>query len=63
MDRAYIEARQGNMDIKASVTHMGNAFLNGVETSAQEAACLVLQSPITKMRREVVFLHTSPPHE
>ena len=42
MDRACREARQGNMDIKASVSHMGNAFLNGVETSAQEAACLVL---------------------
>ena len=63
MDRACREARQGNMDIKASVRHMGNAFLNGVETSAQEAACLVLQLPITRMSREVVFLHTSPPDE
>ena len=42
MDRACREAMQGNMDIKASVRHMGNAFLNGVETSAQEATCLVL---------------------
>ena len=42
---------------------MGNAFLDGVETSAQEAACLVLQLPITRMSREVVFLHTSPPDE
>ena len=63
MDRACREARQGNVDIKASVRHMGNAFLNGVETSAQEAACLVLQLPITRMNREVVFLHTSPPDE
>ena len=30
MDRACRETRQGNMDIKASVRHMGNAFLNGV---------------------------------
>ena len=63
MDRACREARQGNMDIKASVRHMGNAFLTGVETSAQEAACLVLQLPITRMSREVVFLNTSPPDE
>ena len=48
------------MDIKASVRHMGNALLNGVETSAQEATYLVLQLPITRMSREVVFLHTSP---
>ena len=48
---------------KASVRHMGNAFLNGVETSAQEAACLVLQLPLTRMSREVVFLPTSPPDE
>ena len=40
MDRACREARQRNMDIKAFVRCMGNAFLNGVETSAQEAACL-----------------------
>ena len=60
IDRACREARQGNMDIKASVKHIGNASLNGVETSAQEAACLVLQLPITRMSREIVFLHTSP---
>ena len=63
IDRACREARQGNVDIKASVRHMGNAFLNGVETSAQEAACLVLQLPITRMSREVIFLHISPPDE
>ena len=51
------------MDIKASVRYMGNAFLNGVERSAQEAACLVLQLPITRMSREVVFLPTSPSDE
>ena len=36
MDRACREARQGNMDIKASVRHMGNAFLNGIETSGKK---------------------------
>ena len=63
MDRACREARQGNMDIKASVQHIGNAFLNGVETSAQEAACPVLQLSITRMSRDIVFLHTSPADE
>ena len=63
MDRAHREARQGNLDIKTSVRYKENAFLNGVETSAQEAVCLVLKIPITRLSREVVFLHTSPPDE
>ena len=63
MDRTCREVRQGNMDIKASVRHMGNAFLNCVETSAQEATCLVLQLPITRMIRKVVFIPTSRPDE
>ena len=63
MDHACKEARNGNMDIKASVRHIGNAFLNAVETPQEEAACLVLQMPITRMSRQVIFLHTSPPDE
>ena len=61
MDHACRETRNGNMDLKESVRHKGNAFLNAVETSQQEAACLVLQMPITRMSREVVFLQTSHP--
>ena len=63
MDRACREAREGNMDIKSSVRHVGNVFQNGVETSALEAACLDLKLPITRMSREAIFLHTSPPDE
>lgn len=63
MERACKEARDGNMDIKASVRHIGNAFLNAVETPQEEAACLILQMPITRMSRQVIFLHTSPPDE
>ena len=37
MDRDHREAKQGYMDIKATIRHMGNAFINGAETSAQEA--------------------------
>ena len=38
-------------------------FLNAVETSQQEAACLLLQIPITSMSQEVVFIQTSLPDE
>ena len=60
MEKACREARNGNMDLKQSVRHMGNAFLNGVETSQEEAACLLLGLPITTMSREVFFINTAP---
>ena len=60
MEKACREARNGNMDLKQSVRHMGNAFLNGVETSQEEAACLLLGIPITQMSREVFFINTAP---
>ena len=60
MEKACREARNGNMDLKQSVRHMGNAFLNGVETSQEEAACLLLGLPITQMSREVFFFNTAP---
>ena len=63
LDRACKEARQGNMDIKRQVRHIGNQFLNSVEVSAQEACYLVLQMPLTKASREVLFINTSPPDE
>ena len=63
MDQACKEAHSGNMDLKASVCHIGNAFLNAVETPQEEAATLVLQIPITRMSREVVFIPTSHPDE
>ena len=39
------------MDLKESVCQMGNVFLNGVETSQEEAAFLLLQLPMTYMTR------------
>ena len=36
------EARNGNLDIKRQVRHIGNAFSNSVEVSAKEAVYLVL---------------------
>ncbi|XP_062615938.1 uncharacterized protein LOC134277623 [Saccostrea cucullata] len=63
LDQACKEAREGNMDLKKQVRHMGNKFLNAVEISAQEASYLNLQLPLTKSSRDVVFINTSPPEE
>ncbi|XP_070548510.1 uncharacterized protein [Ptychodera flava] len=63
LDQACKEARRGNMELKAQVRHIGNKFLNNVEISAQEAAYIILQMPLTKATRQVVFINTSPPDE
>ncbi|PIK59344.1 hypothetical protein BSL78_03715 [Apostichopus japonicus] len=60
MQRATTEAREGNMDIKQQVRHIGNKFLNHVEMSAQEAVYLVLQMSLRKASRQFVFINTSP---
>ena len=63
MGHACEDAKHGNMDLKESVHHMGNVFLNGVETSQEEAAFLLLQLPMIYMTRGTTFINTSPPHE
>lgn len=60
LNRAAKEARDGNLDIKRQVRHIGNHFLNSVEVGAQEAAYLVMQMPLTKASRDVIFINTSP---
>ena len=60
LDQAAKEAREGNLDLKRQVRHIGNYFTNSVETCAQEAAYLTLQLPLTKATRKVVFINTSP---
>ena len=57
------EACNGNMDLNASVHHIGNAFLNAVETPQEEAATLVLQIPITRMSREVISVPSATQEE
>ena len=37
MEKACQEAREGNMNLKESVRHMGNTFLNGVDTTARSS--------------------------
>ena len=61
--RACAEAREGNASIKQQVRDIGNKFLNSVEISAQEAVYLVLQIPMRKSSRQVVFINTSPPDD
>ena len=43
--------------------HVGNVFLNAVETGQEEAAFLLLQAAMTFMSRDSVFINTSPPSE
>ena len=62
MECACADAKHGNMDLKESVHHMGNVFLNAVETS-QEVAFLLLQLPMICMTRGTTFLSTSPSHK
>ena len=37
--------------------------MNSVEISAQEAVYIVLQLPMKKSSREVLFINTAPPNE
>lgn len=63
LQRACDAARDGNSSIKQQVRHIGNKFLNSVEISAQEAVYIVLQLPMRKSSREVIFISTAPPDE
>jgi len=57
------EAKQGNMNLKQQVRHIGNKFLNNVEMSAQEAVYLLLQLPFRRSSLKVVSINTSPPED
>ena len=63
LQRACEEAREGNSSIKQQVRDIGNRFLNSVEISAQEAVYIVLQLPMRKSSRQVIFINTTPPEE
>jgi len=58
---ACAEARKCNSTVKQQVRDTGNRFLNSVEISTQEAVYILLQLPMRKSSREVVFVNTSPP--
>ncbi len=59
--KAVAEAKEGNSNIKQQVRDIGNKFLNCVEISMQEAVYVVLQLPMQKAPRSVIFINTSPP--
>jgi len=63
LQRACDEARAGNSSIKQQVRDISNQFLNSVEISAQEAVYRVLQLPMRKSSRQVIFINTTPPEE
>ncbi|CAB3997280.1 ATP-dependent DNA helicase PIF1 [Paramuricea clavata] len=60
---ACAEAKESNSTIKQQVRDIGNKFLNSVEISTQEAVYLILQLPMRKSSRNVVFINTSPPSD
>ena len=63
LERAAKEAREGNMDVKQSVRHIGNKFLNCTEISEQECAFDLLELPITQSSVKVEFISTCSPDE
>ena len=56
LENAAKEARKGNMDLKQSVQHIGNKFLNCSEMSEQECAYSLLELPITQSSIKVEFI-------
>ena len=59
LEHAAKEAKEGNMDLKKSVRHIGNKFLNCVEMSEQECIYSLLELPITQSSIKVEFINTS----
>lgn len=54
---------KGNLTLKDKLKTLGNAFYNGTEICAQEAAWCRLKLPMTKGTRAVVYVNTSPINE
>ena len=59
MQAATQEAREGNLELKKAVQHIGNKMINASEASAQQCACDILQIPITNSSRAKEFINTS----
>lgn len=59
--QACQEAKSAESDIRQQVRRVGNQFLNHVEVGAQEACYLVLQMPLRRSTRNIVFVDTSTP--
>ena len=61
--KACEETRLGNSTLKQQVRLIGNKFLNNVEVTAQEAVYLLLQLPLKRSSRQILFVNTNPPDE
>lgn len=59
LSSACKEAKSSESDIKQQVRKIGNTFLSHVEIGAQEACYLVLQMPLRRSSREVIFVDTN----
>jgi len=60
LHKACEEALAEESDIRQQVRRIGNQFLTHVEVGAQEAAYLVLQMPLRRTSRKVLFVNTTP---
>ena len=57
------EARETDSDVRQQVRRIGNQFLSSVEIGAQEAVYLVLQMPLRRCTRDVLYVDTKRPDE
>ena len=57
---ACAEARKGNNNIRQQVRDIGSTLVNNVEISTQEAVYSILQLPLTKPSRQIVFITVKP---
>lgn len=60
---ACSEAQESDSDIRQQVRRIGNQFLSSVEIGAQEAVYLVLQMPLRRCTRDVIYVDTKMAHE
>lgn len=56
LSTACRESKNASSNIRDQVRKVGNTFLNHVEVGAQEACYLVLQMPLRRSSRDVVFV-------
>lgn len=61
--QACQEAKFKDCDIRQQVRRVGNQFLTHVEIGAQEAAYILLQMPLRRSSRSVVFVDTNTTEE
>ena len=57
------QVKSGDLSLQEQLRKYGNAFLNSVEVSAQEAAFFILGLPYTMCSRECVFINTGDPEK